>query len=70
MKEFEKMFYGLKEYIGQNPLLLTLVDEKSICTYLSISKCEVSLALLEKRTRGVQQLVYYMSKAFQDAKVK
>ena len=63
------MFQGLKKYLTSPPLLSKPIIGKTLFLYLVISESTVSLALIREE-RGIQKLVYYVSKSLLDAETR
>lgn len=59
----------LKSHLTSPPILLKLEDEEELYIYLVVFAHAVSL-LLVRIAKGTQKSVYYVSKAFEDAKTR
>jgi hypothetical protein len=60
--ECEKAFSQLKKYLTSSPLLSRTVPGEVLYLYLAVSPTAINAALIREED-GVQQLVYFVSKA-------
>ena len=67
--ECRATFDQLKEYLSSPPLLVKPVDKEPLMLYLAISEIALSVALV-RADEATEQLVYYLSKALQDAETR
>ena len=65
----ETMFYELKRYLSNTPLLSPPKEGGDLFLYLAVSATIVSAALIREESR-IQHPVYYVSQALQGAKAK
>ena len=65
--ECQKAFEDLKKYLSSPPLLSPSKPREKLYLYIGVSQAVVSVALVRKE-EGVQQPVYFISRAFRGAK--
>jgi hypothetical protein len=65
--ECEEAFNQLKKYLTSSPLLSRTVPREALYLYLAVSPIEGNATLIREE-RGVQKLVYFISKALRGAK--
>ena len=67
--ECEVAFQKLKRYLSNPPLLSLSKKGEDLFLYLAVSTTVVSVALIKDENK-IQRLMYYISQAFQGAKVR